>query len=293
MQFHRSSAFVAGVVVTLAIGGGTAVATNGAGLVVGHSNAATATTTLADNKGTPLSLAAKKGTPPLKVSNTVKVKNLDSDLLDGLDSSSFLPRSGEAANSDLLDGQDSRAFLGRTDVAADSAELGGKSPNTYLQTDATAADAAKLGGQPAADFSKTYVAESFVANDPVRLLLHGGVVADSFDLPAGVYLVGLTADLANTDTTPGEFSCQVQWVNGGFVAPGLTGHVSLNPVVAGETETYGSAAVSQVLNLPVGATLQASCTVNHGDAHSTSYVYTSTLTATRIETLVGAVTTHP
>lgn len=293
MHFHRSSAFVAGVILTVAIGGGTAVATNGVSLVVGRSNTAKATTTLSDSKGTPLSLTAKKGTPPLKVSNTVKVKNLDSDLLDGKDSSSFLPLSGEAANADLLDGHDSRAFLGRTDVAADSAELGGKPATTYLETDGTAADAVKLGGQPAGDFSRTYVAESFVDNDPVRLLLHGGVVADRFDVPAGVYLVSLTADLANTDTNPGEFSCQVQWVNGSYVAPGLTGHVSLNPVVVGETETYGSAAVSQVLNLPVGATLQGSCTANRGDAHNTSYVYTSTLTATRIETLVGTVTTHP
>jgi hypothetical protein len=293
MHFSKSGAFVGGITFAVVVGGGTAVATNGGALLIGKSNSATATTGVTNSKGTPLSLVAKKGTPPLAVNNTVKVKNLDSDLLDGKDSTSFLSRSGKAANSDLLDGHDSSAFLGRTDVAADAAELGGKSANTYLETDATAANAAKLGGQPATDFSRTYVAESFVDNDPVRLLLHGGVAPDSVDVPPGTYLVSLTADLANTDSNPGEFSCQIQWVIGGFAAPGLTGHVSLNPVAVGETETYGSASVNQVLTLPTGAKVQALCTVNRGDTHNTSYVYTSTLTATRIETLLGTVTTHP
>lgn len=90
MHFSKSGAFVGGVVFAVAVGGGTAVATNGASLLIGTGNVGTAATGLANSKGTPLSLAAKPGTPPLKVNSTVKVKGLNSDLLDGLDSTAYL-----------------------------------------------------------------------------------------------------------------------------------------------------------------------------------------------------------
>src|SRR4051794_26692577 len=98
MRFSKSSAFVGGAVFALIVGGGTAVAAGGS-VLLGKGNATTTTTGIANSKGTPLSLAAKAGTPPLKVNNTVKVKNLDSDLLDGKDSTAFLPKAATAANS--------------------------------------------------------------------------------------------------------------------------------------------------------------------------------------------------
>ena len=44
---------------------------------------------LRNTAGTPLALTAKAGTPPLKVNSSVKVGNLNSDRLDGLDSRAF------------------------------------------------------------------------------------------------------------------------------------------------------------------------------------------------------------
>lgn len=113
MRISRTGAFVGGIACAVVIGSGTAVATNGASLLIGKGNTGSATTGLSNSTGTPLSLAAKKGTPPLKVNNTVKVKNLDSD---------------------LLDGKDSGAFLAKTGKAADAAKLNGKPASTYLPT---------------------------------------------------------------------------------------------------------------------------------------------------------------
>ena len=54
------------------------------------------------------------GTPPIAVTSTTKVENLNADLLDGLDSSAFLTAGsggeGSGFDADLLDGLDSSAF---------------------------------------------------------------------------------------------------------------------------------------------------------------------------------------
>ena len=134
MQISRTGTFVAGVVVTLVVGGGTAVASGGASLVLGNGNASKATTAISNSKGTPLSLTAKKGYPPLKVNSNVKVKHLDADLLDGKDSSAFLGSAGTAANSGLLGGQPASAFLGASGTAANSTLLAGQPAGTYLQS---------------------------------------------------------------------------------------------------------------------------------------------------------------
>src|SRR4051794_28527013 len=111
MQISRTGTFVAGVLLTLVVGGGTAVASGGASLVLGKANPSKATTAISNSKGTPLSLTAKKGYPPLKVNSSAKVKHLDADLLDGKDSSQFLGATGTAANSNLLAGQSASAYL--------------------------------------------------------------------------------------------------------------------------------------------------------------------------------------
>jgi hypothetical protein len=93
MNLSKTSYFVVGVVTAVAIGGGgTAVAAN-AGLVLGQKNVAPSTTTLTSRQGPALSLKANG--PALKVSNSKKVANLNSDSLDGLDSSAFARTAGK------------------------------------------------------------------------------------------------------------------------------------------------------------------------------------------------------
>jgi hypothetical protein len=87
VKLSKTGAFAAGVVATLVIGSGTAVAANGKGFVLGRSNHATATSTLTNGKGTPLKLNAKKGSAPLAVNSNTRVPNLNADRLDGIDGS--------------------------------------------------------------------------------------------------------------------------------------------------------------------------------------------------------------
>jgi hypothetical protein len=109
----RSIALVGVGTLCLAAGGiGIAAATNGASLVLGASNAATHTTTLKDPAGTPLSLLAKKGTPPLAVNSRKLVKNLNAFEVGGL-SASQLKTTGSAAQltTDLNSGSPSTVVL--------------------------------------------------------------------------------------------------------------------------------------------------------------------------------------
>jgi hypothetical protein len=81
---------VAGGIGVLAVtfsGLGIATAANGGSLVLGHHNSATKTTTLKDKDGTPLSLAAKKSKPPLKVNSSQQVAHLNASLVGGLSAS--------------------------------------------------------------------------------------------------------------------------------------------------------------------------------------------------------------
>jgi hypothetical protein len=80
----------------LLIGGvfatGTAVAATGGTFLLGKSNSAGAVTSLTNTSGTALSLKSPKGHAPLAVNQKAKVANLNSDLLDGLDSSQLQRR---------------------------------------------------------------------------------------------------------------------------------------------------------------------------------------------------------
>lgn len=89
MSVRPGPAFVAGAVVALVLGTGTAYAANGGVFRLGRPNAATATTTLTNTHGTALQLSSKAGQPSLRVNRSTKVPSLNSDLLDGVDSSSF------------------------------------------------------------------------------------------------------------------------------------------------------------------------------------------------------------
>jgi hypothetical protein len=94
MKFSGTS-FVAGAVVALIVGSGTAYAATGHGLILGKSNTASSTTTLSNARGTALALNSKAGTAPLRVNRNTKVSNLNADLLDGRDSTSFALTAGQ------------------------------------------------------------------------------------------------------------------------------------------------------------------------------------------------------
>lgn len=98
MRINRPAAFAAGVFSTLVLGAGTAVAANGGSLVLGHNNAETTGTTLTNSHGTALTLNGGTGHPPLKVNNPTKVKNLNSDLLDGKSAGDFVSKNGHSAS---------------------------------------------------------------------------------------------------------------------------------------------------------------------------------------------------
>ena len=110
---------------------GTAVAATGGDFILGKSNTAASVTSLSNAKGTALSLSSAATAPPLKVSNSVQVPNL---------------------NASELDGQAATAFLGVNGTAADSAELGGQPASAYLGVTGTAANSSELGGTPASGF---------------------------------------------------------------------------------------------------------------------------------------------
>jgi hypothetical protein len=94
MRFRSPGFFAVGFVSALALGGGVAYAANGGALVMGKSNTETLTTGLTNSAGTPLSLAAPAGIAPLRVNNTTKVKYLNVDLIDGVDSAAFALTAG-------------------------------------------------------------------------------------------------------------------------------------------------------------------------------------------------------
>ncbi len=97
-RINIRSAFVGGLVAALTVMALPAVAAEvAAALQLGQSNTANARTTLRGDvgsanlrivnthaDGSPLSLVAQPGEPPLKVNRTTKVKNLNADRVDGL-----------------------------------------------------------------------------------------------------------------------------------------------------------------------------------------------------------------
>jgi hypothetical protein len=102
--------------------------------------------------GTALQLVVKPGQAPMTVNSAVKVANLNSDKLDGLDQSAFLRSGGKATDSDRLDGKDSSAFLGATQKAADSAHADNADRATNADNATKAGDANTLDGKDSSAF---------------------------------------------------------------------------------------------------------------------------------------------
>lgn len=86
-----TSVNVLAIAVLTVLAGGVAVAGNGGNFILGQLNGATAPTRLANSGvGEALRLStAQSSTPNLAVSNSARIPNLNSDLVDGLDSSAF------------------------------------------------------------------------------------------------------------------------------------------------------------------------------------------------------------
>jgi len=95
----RITTIVAAAAVAAGIGmivaPGSAVAASGDPILLGHGNTATHYTSITNPTGIPLALLSKSGYAPLAVNSTVKVTNLDADLLDGYSSGSLAKTFGK------------------------------------------------------------------------------------------------------------------------------------------------------------------------------------------------------
>jgi hypothetical protein len=94
MRFRSCALFALGAVCALAVGGGAAYASNGASLLIGRTNNASAPTYLNNPAGTPLVLSSRSDAAPLKISNAVKVGNLNADFVDGVDGGALALKAG-------------------------------------------------------------------------------------------------------------------------------------------------------------------------------------------------------
>ncbi len=131
---------------------GTAYAATGGDFILGKANTASSVSSLTNNKGTALSLSSSSTTPPLKVSNSVQVPNLNASELGGQAASAFLGVHGTAANSTELGGQPASAYLGVNGTAANSSELGGQPASDYLTgTGQIASDTATVASESITD----------------------------------------------------------------------------------------------------------------------------------------------
>ncbi|MDX6205985.1 MAG: trimeric autotransporter adhesin [Frankiales bacterium] len=93
MRIRITPAAVVGTTALVLALSGTAVAASGGTFRLGHINKTTSNTVINNSKGTALVLAAKKGIAPFGVNgNKVKVPSLNSDFLDGLDSTALQRR---------------------------------------------------------------------------------------------------------------------------------------------------------------------------------------------------------
>jgi hypothetical protein len=107
-----SAAIVISLIALFFAMSGTAVAATGGDFLLGKSNTATSVSSLANSKGTALSLTAAPTSPPLKVSNSTQVPSLNASKLGGIPASGFLQGGGtDVADRAALGDGDNRIFL--------------------------------------------------------------------------------------------------------------------------------------------------------------------------------------
>jgi hypothetical protein len=107
---------------------GTAVAATGGDFILGKSNTATNVSRLTNSTGTALSLSAAPASPPLRVSNSKQVPNLNANYLGGFSASQFVQGNDGTVTSDraaLGDGGN-RIFLATSAATVDAfCDVGG------------------------------------------------------------------------------------------------------------------------------------------------------------------------
>jgi hypothetical protein len=150
MWVGRATVFLVGLAVILALVFGvavTALAGTGVGATfnLGKTNTVNALSRLEgstlnsmlkidqNGSGTALNLEVQNPTlkPPMLVNSSTKVTNLNSDQLDGQDSSAFLPANGKAADAELLDGKDSEQFFPADTYANNQTGTGTNIPGSF------------------------------------------------------------------------------------------------------------------------------------------------------------------
>ena len=97
MRSRSFALFALGAVCATVLGGGVASAANDWPMLLGRSNAATAPTAISNPAGTPLVLSGRSTSAPLKVNSSVKVANLNADLVDGIGIGTISTTSGRTA----------------------------------------------------------------------------------------------------------------------------------------------------------------------------------------------------
>jgi hypothetical protein len=107
---HSPATLISIVALFIALSG-TAYAATGGTFILGKANSASAVSSLTNTAGTALRLSSKAGTPPLAVSSTAQVSNLNASLLGGNAASSFVQGSGKLASATSTLNNQATGFL--------------------------------------------------------------------------------------------------------------------------------------------------------------------------------------
>lgn len=236
-----------------------------ASLLLGHRNVESRTTSLSNPKGVALALKAKADRPALSVNTRSQVANLNAELLGGHPAGDFLPTTGTAADSAKVGGHPAGDFLPAAGTAANSTKLNGADSSTYLNHVWSAQTNAIEGTTPTLD---------------------DGIHFDHIDLPAGTYNLAFTASLYNSSTSSwGTVACYLLRLREGK-GPDEAGY-AFGTYSSDFSGGAGNVAVNSVLTLPTATGLEVSCSTLAPGAKKGAVVFSSSLTATRIDVLNG------
>ncbi len=194
---------------------GTAVAATGGNFLLGKSNTATAVSSLSNTKGTALSLSSTTTTPPLKVSNSVQVANLNASELGGSPASGFIHGGGAISG----------ARLALPSATGDHPLLSASGSVVSASCPPGGGDRLDVSGTSAADvtvteWSKDVVAQVTTVNDATVVGLNGApaiegtdVIVLQVDAGGSISTYTLTESF-NTSTSACSFTGQVVTTNG-------------------------------------------------------------------------------
>ncbi|MBA2694062.1 MAG: hypothetical protein H0U65_16480 [Rubrobacter sp.] len=233
MWMGRATIFLVGLAVVLALTVGvasTAFGANGYPFILGKENVSRTASTLV-KQGPALRLSVRPGQPPLRVNSSVRVPNLNADMVDGLHASQL--RGQRGPQGDKGDKGDPGESVTNTPIEADpnndNCENGGASftvgdgaPTFACTGDTGPAGADGEDGAPGADGEDGATGttgatgprgpSNAYADGPndIEISTDGSTVA-SLTLPPGNYLVSATLGLSNPSTSKvGLVRCSIQ-----------------------------------------------------------------------------------